>query len=313
MRDVLERLLVCPVCLDGELAGLPLRPGDGKLTCRSCGEVYEVHDGLPVLLPPGTDAANAHDELGHHWHKRRQAGWFDRSVAERFEVERPHGAPRAYRWLLGQKLDRAVAGLQPLAGATVVDVCCGSGMEAEYLARRGARVLAVDLSQGAARRAQQRAAAYGLDYLVVVGDAERLPVRTRAADVAFVHDGLHHLDDPLVGVRELARVARTAVSVNEPAAAALTRAAVGLGLAQDQEEAGNPVRRLRPAEAAGVLEAAGFAVRAERYLMYYGHEPRRGMRLASQPGAYAAFRLAMATADLAAGHLGNKLCLTGVR
>jgi ubiquinone/menaquinone biosynthesis C-methylase UbiE/uncharacterized protein YbaR (Trm112 family) len=313
VRDPLERLLVCPACLDGELAGLPAGPGDGKLTCRGCGEVYEVRGGLPILLPPGSDAAHAHDELDHHGHKRRQAGWFDRSVAERFEIERPHGAPRAYRWLLGQKLDRAVAGLPPLAGATVVDVCCGSGMEAEYLARRGARVLAVDLSEGAARRSRQRAAANGLDYLVVVGDAERLPVRTRAADVAFVHDGLHHLDDPLVGVRELVRVARRAVSVNEPAAAALTRAAVGLGLAQDREEAGNPVRRLHPAEVARVLEAAGFAVRAERYLMYYGHEPRRGMRLASQPGAYAAFRFAMAAADLAAGHLGNKLCLTGVR
>jgi len=314
VREVLERLLACPACLDGELAGLPLAAGVGKLTCRNCGEVYEVRDGLPVLLPPGADAARAHDEVDHHHgHKRRQAGWFDRSVAERFEVERPHGTPRAYRWLLGQKLDRAVAGLPPLAGATVVDVCCGSGMEAEYLARRGARVLAVDLSEGAARRARRRAAAYGLDYLVVVGDAERLPVRTQAADVAFVHDGLHHLDDPLVGVRELARVARAAVSVNEPAAAALTRAAVGLGLAQDREEAGNPVRRLRPAEAARVLEAAGFAVRAERYLMYYGHEPRRGMRLASRPGAYAAFRLAMAAADLAAGQLGNKLCLTAIR
>ena len=313
MADPLERLLACPACLDGELAGLPLPSGDGKLTCRNCGEVYEVRDGLPVLLPPSAAGAHAHDELDHHGHKRRQAGWFDRAVAERFETERPHGAPRAYRWLLGQKLERALAALPPLTGASVVDACCGSGMDAEYLARRGARVLAVDLSEGAARRARRRAAAYGLDYLVVVGDAERLPVRTRAADVAFVHDGLHHLDDPLVGVAELARVARTAVSVNEPAAAALTRAAVRLGLAQDREEAGNPVRRLRPAEAAGVLAASGFDVRAERYLAYYGHEPRRGMRLASRPGAYAAFRLAMAAADLAAGHLGNKLCLTAIR
>ena len=37
------------------------------------------------------------------------------------------------------------------------------------------------------------------------------------------------------------------------------------------------------------------------------------MRLASRPGAYAAFRLAMAAADLAAGQLGNKLCLTAIR
>src|SRR6266545_2212214 len=284
MGEALERLLACPACLEGSLAGLPVPHGDGKLTCRGCGEVYEVRGGLPILLPPGSEETGAHDELDHS-HKRRQAGWFDRSVAERFEIERPHGAPRAYRWLLGHKLDRAVAQLPPLRGATVVDVCCGSGMEAEYLARRGARVLAVDLSEGAARRARARAARFGLEYLVVVGDAECLPVRSGAADVAFVHDGLHHLDDPLVGVRELARVARAAVSVNEPAAAALTRAAVGLGL----------------------------AVKAERYLLYYGHEPGHGMRLASKPGAYAAFRLAVAAANLAAGQLGNKLCLTGVR
>ena len=312
MREAIERLLACPACLEGNLAGLPLPPGDGKLSCRRCGEVYEVRGGLPILLPPGSERVHAHDELDHS-HKRRQAGWFDRSVAERFEIERPHGAPRAYRWLLGHKLDRAVARLPPLAGATVVDVCCGSGMEAEYLARRGARVLAVDLSEGAARRARARAARFGLDYLAVVGDAECLPVRSGTADVAFVHDGLHHLDDPLVGVRELARVARAAVSVNEPAAAALTRAAVGLGLALEREEAGNAVRRLRPAEVARVLEAAGFAVKAERYLLYYGHEPGHGMRLASKPGAYAAFRLAVAAANLAAGQLGNKLCLTGVR
>jgi ubiquinone/menaquinone biosynthesis C-methylase UbiE len=310
--EALERLLACPACLEGGLAGLPPRGGDGKLTCRRCGEVYEVRGGLPILLPPGAAEADAHDELDHS-HKRRQAGWFDRSVAERFEVERPHGAPRAYRWLLGHKLDRALAKLPPLGGATVVDACCGSGMEAEYLARRGAKVLAVDLSEGAARRAMARAAAFRLDYLVVVGDAERLPVRSAAADVGFVHDGLHHLDDPLVGVRELARVARAAVSVNEPAAALLTQAAVALGLALEREEAGNPVRRLRPAAVARVLEAAGFAVQAERYLLYYGHEPGRGLRLASAPGAYAAFRLGVAAANLAASPLGNKLCLTGVR
>jgi len=312
MGEALERLLACPACLEGSLAGLPVPHGDGKLTCRGCGEVYEVRGGLPILLPPGSEETGAHDELDHS-HKRRQAGWFDRSVAERFEIERPHGAPRAYRWLLGHKLDRAVAQLPPLRGATVVDVCCGSGMEAEYLARRGAKVLAVDLSEGAARRARARAARFGLDYLVVVGDAECLPLRSGAADVAFVHDGLHHLDDPLVGVRELARVARAAVSVNEPAAAALTQVAVALGLALEREEAGNPVRRLRPAVVSRELEAAGFAVQAERYLLYYGHEPGIGVRLASTPGAYAAFRLAVATADLAAGQFGNKLCLTGVR
>lgn len=313
MSGDLLRLLACPACRDGDLTGLGTEP-DGKLTCSGCGEVYEVHGGVPLLLPPGLDPRRAHDELDHvHAHKHRQAEHFDHAVAEEFETLRPHGTPRAHRWLLGQKLARAVAGLPDLRRATVVDACCGSGMDAEYLARLGARVLAVDISEGAALRARARARRFGLDYLVVVGDVERLPVRTRAADVAFVHDGLHHLADPLRGVRELARVADRAVSITEPADAALTQLAVRLGLAANQEDAGNEVRRLRPGHVRRELEAAGFAARSERYLLYHGHQPGRAARLLSSPPLYPAFKACAGAVDLVAGRWGNKLCVTGIR
>jgi SAM-dependent methyltransferase len=314
VSEELLRLLACPVCLRGDLAGLTAEPSEGKLTCTHCGEVYEVHDGIPILVPPGFDPGRAHDELDHlHAHKQRQAEHYDSAVAEEFETVRPHGTPRGYRWLLGQKLARAVAHLPVLRRAVVVDACCGSGMEAEYLARNGARVLAVDISEGAALRARARARRFGLDYLVVVGDVEHLPIRTRAADVAFVHDGLHHLADPLSGVRELARVANQAVSITEPADAVLTQVAVLLGIAANEEEAGNKVRRLRPGQVRHELEAAGFSARSERYLMYYGHEPGRAMRLLSRPPLYSAFKAGVGAADLVAGRWGNKLCVTGIR
>jgi SAM-dependent methyltransferase len=314
VSEVLLRLLTCPACRRGDLAGPTTEPRDSKLTCTHCGEVYEVHGGVPILLPPGFDPGRAHDELDHvHAHKHRQAAHFDHSVAEEFEIVRPHGTPRAHRWLLGQKLARAVAGLPDLRQAIVVAACCGSGMDAEYLARRGARVLAVDLSEGAALRARARARRFGLDYLVVVGDVEHLPVRTRAADVAFVHDGLHHLADPLRGVRELARVADRAVSITEPADAALTQIAVRLGLSANHEDAGNEVRRLRPAQVRRELEAAGFAARSDRYLMYHGHEPGRAARLLSHPSLFPAFTASVGAVDVVAGRWGNKLCVTGIR
>ncbi len=312
--DELLAMLACPACLEGDLHGLDEREPDRTLACGGCGARYPVRGGIPVLLPPGLDVRGTHDELDHAGgHKHRQAGWFDRSVAEEFETCRPHGTPRAHRWLLTSKLRRGLERLPPLAGVTVVDACCGSGMEAEFLARQGARVLAVDISEGAARRARVRAERFGLDYLTVVGDVERLPVRSHGADVAFVHDGLHHLPDPMVGIRELARVARRALSVNEPAAAILTRVAVLLRLADDEEEAGNAVRRLRPSAVRLELEAAGFQVGVDRYLMYYRHEPGAVMRLLSRPWAFPLYRRIVATADLAAGRFGNKLCLVGVR
>ncbi len=310
----LRDLLTCPVCRDSELAGIEHEIDDGAWTCRRCGASYPVRDGIPILLPPGLDVAAVHDELDHlHGHKGQQAGYFDRGVAEEFEVNRPHGAPRAYAWVLGEKFRRSVALLPPLQGKTVVDACCGSGMDAEFLARRGARVLAVDLSEGCARRARERARRFGLDYLTVVGDVEHLPVRTGAADVSYVHDGLHHLEDPLVGVRELARVASCAVSINEPADAAGTQLAVRLGIATNREDAGNRVARLRPELVREELRALGFSARTQRYLLYYKHEPGTLMRLASRPVGDVAYRSAVRLTDAALGRWGNKLQVTAVR
>ena len=48
------------------------------------------------------------------------------------------------------------------AGSRLVDLGCGTGLDAEYLARRGYRVTATDWSPEMVRRAQQRGAAAGL-------------------------------------------------------------------------------------------------------------------------------------------------------
>lgn len=273
-----------------------------------------MRDGIPILLPPDTDTAAIHDELGHlHEHKEQQASYFDDKVQAEFEVVRPHGAPLAYRWLIAEKFRRSVALLPPLTGTTVIDACCGSGMDAEFLVREGARVIALDISGGCASRARIRAQRYGLDYLVVVGDVEHLPIRAAAVDIGYVHDGLHHLDEPALGLRELARVARCAVSVNEPADALGTQVAVRFGISSNRESAGNRVARLGPKDVCRELELAGFQPRARRYLMYYKHEPGRVMRFASRPGVYHLYRWAMEMANLGIGRWGNKLQVTAVR
>ena len=312
--DDLLRLLVCPDCRDGDLVGLHSALVDGDVRCSLCGATFPIRGGIPILLPAGFDASHVHDEIDHqHEHKHRQADYFDRSVAEEFEISRPHGAPDAYSWLLRRKFRRSVECLPSLPGAVVADACCGSGMDAEMLAREGARVIAIDISEGCAQRARQRAQRYGLDYLVVVGDVEHLPLRDGTADVGYVHDGLHHLAEPVRGVRELARVARRALSINEPADALGTAAMVWLGVAQAWEDAGNRVARLRAPDIARTLDGEGFDVHARRYLMYYRHEPGGLMRLASRPVLQQACRAIASLADAALGRWGNKLQVTAVR
>lgn len=128
IADLLE-LLTCPVCRDSDLLGLDELLADGVLTCSRCGASYPVRGGTPILLPPNFDDSQVHDELDDlQQHKQQQAGYFDRELAGEFEINRPHGAPLAYQWLIAEKLRRSVDMLSPLRGATLVDACCGSGV-----------------------------------------------------------------------------------------------------------------------------------------------------------------------------------------
>lgn len=318
MKRWLLDVLACPV--DPQHRLLLRGPDDGKLPqegslrCEACRLTFPIRDGIPILLVPGLEAPHVHNEPDHAYeHKRRQADYFDGEVAEEFEISRPHGAPLAYQWLMAEKFRRSMELLPALPGSVVVDVCCGSGMDTEFLAREGARVIAVDISEGCARRARSRAERHGLDYLVVVGDVEHLPIRTNAADMSYVHDGLHHLAEPMLGIRELARVASRAVSVNEPADALGTQVAVRLGISSNRESAGNRVARLRAHDVCKELQSAGFEPQARRYFMYYKHEPGPVMRFLSRPGVHHMYRLAMGLANLAIGRWGNKLQVTAIR
>jgi uncharacterized protein YbaR (Trm112 family) len=294
----LRSLLVCPACREG------LEWGDRDVRCIGCGATYELADGIPLLRIGGRASDDAH--------KEQQAAFFDAADPE-FEITRPHDTPWLYGWLLGEKFRRSVDGL---AGAvtTAVTSCGGSGMDAEFLARNGAAVISTDISLGAAGRARERAARYGLAILPVVADAEALPLADASVDLAYVHDGLHHLEAPLAGLGELSRVASHAVSVNEPARAAATHLAIHVRLSVETEEAGNRVERVDPAAIVTGLERNGFSVvRCERYAMVYRHEPGRAARLLSRRPLRPLVRLAIDGFNALLGGFGNKLTVQAVR
>ena len=314
--DSQQRKFACPLCC-GVLHRADRRSADdvGWL-CAACGWTGRTTGGVPVLLRQ--PKAAGHDELDHqHSHERKaaQAAHFDRADDEAFEIARPHGAPRLYRFLLAEKFRRAVGPIRPhLVGASALTVCGGSGMDAESLARAGAMVITSDLSLGAAMRAVARSARYDLGLDSIVADVEHLPFADQSVDLVTVHDGLHHLDDPSLGLAEMARVARRWIVVTEPARASITRLAVRLGLAVDMEKAGNRVARMEPSEVAAFLEARGFVVlRAERYAMYYPHRPGALFDVLSRPLVFPFVRVGWRFANALIGRFGNKMVVVGER
>jgi SAM-dependent methyltransferase/uncharacterized protein YbaR (Trm112 family) len=302
-------VLACPACRGG-LATDPVRQ---NLCCTACGARYPMHLEIPILLLPALQAAER--GAGRSTHKDQQVAFFDQDPSDDFGITRPRGAPELHEWLLREKFRRSILGLEELLpGSMVLTICGGSGLDAEFLTEKGARVILSDISLGVVLQARERARRFGLDIELVVADAEALPFRDSSIDIVYVHDGLHHLEQPGVGLAEMTRVARRAVSITEPAAARATAVAVRLGWAEAHEEAGNPVRRLTLDEVVSELKEHGFrSIRPHRYAMYYRHWPGWTVRTLSKGLLLPLSKALFAASNSVFGRFGNKLTVQAVR
>ncbi|HLH64602.1 MAG TPA: class I SAM-dependent methyltransferase, partial [Solirubrobacteraceae bacterium] len=96
-----------------------------------------------------------------------------------------------------------VKAVDPRPGQRILDVATGTGMVAAELARRGARVTALDQSESMLEVARAR---HGERVEFVHGEAERLPFGDGAFDALTFTYLLRYVDDPARTMRELARV-----------------------------------------------------------------------------------------------------------
>jgi demethylmenaquinone methyltransferase / 2-methoxy-6-polyprenyl-1,4-benzoquinol methylase len=117
-------------------------------------------------------------------------------------------------------------------GASVLDVCCGTGDLALELARTVGRIgqvtgldFSAEMLQRAARKAP-RADAAQVEW--VRGDATAMPFADNSYAAATIAFGLRNLPDPEAGLRELARVVRpggrvVCLEITRPARGALKK------------------------------------------------------------------------------------------
>lgn len=96
------------------------------------------------------------------------------------------------------------------AGATLVDIGCGAGMDLLLASRRTGpqgRAIGVDMTEAMRQRASQGAAACGLDHVEVRnGDATRLPVDDGGVDVVISNGVLNLVPEKERAVAEIARI-----------------------------------------------------------------------------------------------------------
>jgi SAM-dependent methyltransferase len=190
MERWLLELLRCPLHHAGALA--PVGSGTG-LECRSCGAVYPVTDGIPVLLAPSNYPGVFREEEARQWDE--QAAIYDEK--------------RVDDLIYLAIVEAAVRSLAPRDGDVVLDAACGTGLTLQAYGGRCRRAVGLDLSLESLRRARAKLA--GRPVAFVQGDLAALPLAPAAFDRVLCANALQSMPDD--GLRrhcaaELARVAR---------------------------------------------------------------------------------------------------------
>ncbi len=142
----------------------------------------------------GTPEASAARNRYDAWHAR-------------YGVDTASDAP--WHRLVKARLDPA----QDLRGRRVLEIACGRGGFACWLASRPERphaVVAADFSPTAVGKARDHAAGMGLTTLRwEVGDIQTIPHPDASFDTVFCCETIEHVPDPDAALRELARVLKT--------------------------------------------------------------------------------------------------------
>jgi len=132
----------------------------------------------------------------------------------------PHNARPAAVWSSGgsqydeisrgiaDAIEHCVLRLNPQPGERILDLSTGTGWTSRVVARRGARVVGVDIAEQLLEAARARAEAERLPIAYELGDAEKLPFADGEFDAVVSTFGVMFASRPEAAAAELARVCR---------------------------------------------------------------------------------------------------------
>lgn len=95
-----------------------------------------------------------------------------------------------------------------LAGRDAIELGCGTAYVSAWMARRGARVVGIDNSPEQLKTAMRLQREHGLDFPLLLGNAERVPYPDASFDFAISEYGAVLWADPEAWVPEAARLLR---------------------------------------------------------------------------------------------------------
>jgi len=127
-----------------------------------------------------------------------------------------HTGPRAREtwaqdeitWGIFEIPEREVNALGDVADLDVIDLGCGTGYFSAWLAKRGARPVGIDPTPAQLETAREMQREFGLDFPLLEGVAESVPLPDASFDLALSEYGASIWADPYRWIPEAARLLR---------------------------------------------------------------------------------------------------------
>ena len=195
-------LLACPKCR------APLELGEDHLACRTCANVFRVHDGIPLLAVMDEPEPEVPAHLGPTRTSYQQEY---QQVDAAAEYNTKYQRERLKRWSTRreyQLLHRLLAS-QPRC-RTLLELPCGGGRLSPALARYADLMIEADVALGQVQYGRQNSRSE-TPQLWLTASALRIPFRDAAVDGVVCIRLCHHLPHSTERERlvsELLRVAR---------------------------------------------------------------------------------------------------------
>jgi SAM-dependent methyltransferase len=139
--------------------------------------------------------------------ERNRRVWTEKNVREaetaaRLWLRKPH-------WGIWNIPEAELHALPDVAGKDVIDLGCGTGYWSAWLARMGARPVAVDVADARLETVRSLQKEYRLDFPLICANAEEVPLPDGSFDVAFSEYGASIWCDPYKWIPEAARLLRS--------------------------------------------------------------------------------------------------------
>ena len=146
-------------------------------------------------------------ELPEHA-SRNRAAW-DRWAAEHEEPGRRAWAQEEPTWGIWGVPESALQVLPAdLQGRDAIELGCGTAYISAWLARRGARPVGIDNSENQLATARRFQREFGIEFPLIHGNAETVPLPSESFDVAISEYGASIWCDPYQWIPEAARLLR---------------------------------------------------------------------------------------------------------